>query len=99
MTETMLRTSAEKSALRHKTFHSKAINKTRNSALPLQSQGIASLKYTNQQFDMHAVFNTFLDQKSLACKSFILTIQILNLSQCTVLIQNIVILWKSAKRN
>ena len=29
MTETMLRTSAEKSALRHKTLHPKAINKTK----------------------------------------------------------------------
>ena len=37
-----------------------------------------------KQFDMHAEFNTFLDQKSLACKFVISTIQTLNLSlHCT----------------
>ena len=36
MTETMIRTSAEKSGLRHKTLHPKAINKTKSSALPLK---------------------------------------------------------------
>ena len=41
-------------------------------------------KQTFKQFDMHAEFNTFLDQKSLACKFFISTIQTLNLSlHCT----------------
>ena len=35
---------------------------------------------------MHAEFNTFLDQKSLACKFFVSTIQTLNLSlHCTYL--------------
>ena len=91
MTETMLRTSAEKSALRHKTLHPKAINE-KNPVLchfkfllrHCKVEIHKSTKQTFKQFDMHAEFNTFLDQKSLACKFFISTIQTLNLSlHCT----------------
>ena len=91
MTETMLRTSAEKSALRHKTLHPQAINKTKTvfghiKFLPRHCKVEIHVptKQTFKQFDMHAEFNTFLDQKSLACKFFISTIQTLNLSlHCT----------------
>ena len=90
MTETMLKTSAEKSVLRHETLHPKAINKTtvlchfkflpRHCKVEIHTP----TKQTFKQFDMHAEFNTFLDQKSLACKCFISTIQTLNLSlHCT----------------
>ena len=41
-------------------------------------------KQTFKQFDRHAEFNIFLDQKSPACTFFISTIQTLNLSlHCT----------------
>ena len=93
MTETMLRTSAEKSTLRQKTLHPKAINKTKTvfcriKFLPrhCKVEIHTPTKQTFKQFDMHAEFNTFLDQKSLACKFFISTIQTLNLSlHCTYL--------------
>ena len=87
----MLRTSAEKSALRHKTLHPQAISKTKTvfchiKFLPRHCKfeiHIAT-KQTFKQFDMHAEFNTFLDQKSLACKFFISTIQTSSLSlHCT----------------
>ena len=91
MTETMLRTSAEKSILWHETLHSHAINKTKTMFYNIKFLPIhckveihISTKQTFKQFDMHAEFNTFLDQKSLACKFLISAIQTLNLSlTCT----------------
>ena len=91
MTGTMLRTLAEKSALRHKTLHPQAINETKTGFchikfLPMHCKVEIHIptKQTFKQFEMHAEFNTFLDQKSLAFKFFISTIQTLNLSlQCT----------------
>ena len=91
MTETMLRTSAEKSALRHKTLHPQPINETKTVFCHIKSLSrhckveiYTPTKQTFKQLDMHAEFNTFLDQKSLACKFFISTIQTLNLSlHCT----------------
>ena len=83
MTEIMLRTSAEKSALRYKTLHHQAINKTKTvfchiKFLPRHCKVEIHIptKKTFKQFDMHAEFNAFHDQKSLACKFFISTIQI-----------------------
>ena len=91
MTETMLRTSAEESALKHKTLHPQAINETKTVFCQiklLQRHCKVEIhiptKQTFKQFDMRAEFNTFLDQKSLACKFFISTIQTLILSlHCT----------------
>ena len=87
MTETMPRTSAEKSALRHKTLHPQVINKTKTvycdiKFLPrhCKVEIHTPTKQTFKQFDMHAEFNIFLDQKSPAGKFFISTIQTLNLS-------------------
>ena len=75
MTETMLRTSAEKSALTHKTLHPQAIDKTKTvfchiKFLPRHCKVEIHIptKQTFKQFDKHAEFNTFLHQKSLACK-------------------------------
>ena len=92
MTETMLRTSAEKSALTHKTLHPKAISIKQKTVLchfkcltrHCKVEVHTPTKQTFKQIDMHAEFNTFLDQKPIACKFFISTIQTLNLSlHCT----------------
>ena len=88
-----------------KTLHPQAINKTktvychikflpRHCKVEIQTP----TKQTFKQFDMHAEFNIFLDQKSSACKFFIPTIQTLNLS-CTAIIENLVVLWKLTKKN
>ena len=69
MTETMLRTSAEKSPLRHKTLHLARLSIKEKTVfchiklLPrhCKVEMHTPTKQTFKKFDMHAEFNTFLD--------------------------------------
>ena len=80
MTETMPRTSAENLHQGTKTVYCHIKFLPRHCKVEIHTQ----TKQAFKQFDMHAEFNIFLDQKSPACKLFISTIQTLNLSlHCT----------------
>ena len=91
MTETMPRTSTEKSASGHKTATSWLSIKQKQCFATLNfCQGIARLKYTHQQIrhsnKLTCMLSStiFLTKSHWACKFFISTIQTLNLSlHCT----------------